>query len=131
MAMDEYIYRYQNEDYAKFLRTLFQGDYIIIFVGYSLSELEIIDFIVEKYKLTESLLSNLYVLHAIFKNERPLIKYEEKYFTKLGINVVPYEIDKIGYEQLDVVFDAWTEYLLDPKNKDEFNDNARLIDKYL
>ena len=45
----QYVKRYNNGDFLKFLRDIFRKDNIIIFVGYGLNEFELIDYIISQH----------------------------------------------------------------------------------
>ncbi len=57
--VDQYIERYKDPKFKKFMEYLFGGEYVILFMGYGLAEFEILDFlishqIVQFLKLCES-----------------------------------------------------------------------------
>ena len=56
---------------------------------------------IEKYsEQAKRQINRYYILMPIFTNEAALLKHEEIYFRQLNMSVIPYAIDKKGYEQL-------------------------------
>lgn len=116
MTIDEYILRYQNDSLRNFLETAFFDDkYCFLFVGYGIDEMEIIDFMIQKYskghKSLKTFLHRFYVLLPFFRDEEPLLKYEQFYFDQINMSVIPYAINSRGYEQLDEVLASWRKTL--------------------
>lgn len=134
LTIDEYIARYQYPAMQKFLEYAFlEGDYRLLFLGYGVDEMEIIDYMIEKYSGTQktlvSFLNRLYVLLPFFPTEEPLLKYEESYFQQINMNVIPYAIDVSGYDQLYQVLEKWTEELTKKDAQDHFYQFTDIIER--
>jgi hypothetical protein len=113
LTIDEYIAQYQIPRFRSFLESaFFNDDYCFLFVGYGVDEMEIIDFMVEKYSegtksLRRSKINRFYILLPFFQNEESLLEYERVYFQQIKMSVIPYAIDSIGHDQLHEVIERW------------------------
>lgn len=134
MTIDEYVKRYQNVNIASFLKHIFfDPSFRLLFMGYGIDELEIIDYMVEKYSYSmqkPKLLYKNYILMPTFRNEAEILKHESIYFNKLEMSVIPYAIDDIGYDQLYELIAIWKDELLAQDKNDEFYKFTQLIEKY-
>lgn len=136
MTVDEYIDRYQNDGFREFLESAFFDEkYCFLFIGYGVDEMEIIDFMIQKYsKGTKSLrgfLNRFYILLPFFHNEEPLFKYEQLYFGQINMSVIPYSINAKGYDQLDEVLSSWRRAFEEYGKGDEFYGFNQIIEKNL
>ncbi|OSB16330.1 hypothetical protein B2H94_15195 [Clostridium sporogenes] len=104
--VDEYIKRYNTKEFNDFMKEI-SSRYIILFIGYGLAEFEILDFLVTKFYDGEGKLPKHYALVPYFKGEENICEYEQFYYKKLGINIVPYAKDTLGYDQLYEVIKKW------------------------
>lgn len=102
----KYIERYRNSDFIKFLRRIFNGDNIILFIGYGLAEFELLEYLMLKNETDTNQLNN-FSLMPYYSYEEYKLKYENHYYNSLGIKVIPYEIDDNGYSQLYEVMKFW------------------------
>ncbi|MBI5186149.1 MAG: SIR2 family protein [Nitrospinae bacterium] len=136
LTMNEYVDRYQNTNFTRFLENIFFDEkYCILFIGYGVDELEIIDFMAEKYSKGEKsltkYLNRFYILLPFFKNEETLFKYERLYFSQINMTPIPYAIDEKGYDQLYYVLDVWKDKLTKPEQGDPFYNFNQIIDNNL
>ena len=114
---------------------LLNDDYCFLFVGYGVDEMEIIDFMVEKYSagtksLRHSRINRFYILLPFFQNEESLLHYENIYFSQINMSVIPYAIDGIGHDQLHVVIERWRTDFSD-LDKQEFYRFSPVIERNL
>lgn len=137
LTIDEYAKRYREKNVQKFLEHVFlENQYCLLFIGYSVDEMEIIDYMCEKYgeeveRKREELINRRYILLPFFQNEEKLLKHEESYFNRIGITVLPYAIDQKAYEQIYEVIGEWRNRLLAKDGKDKFYENIQLIERNL
>lgn len=131
LTIDEYMRRYQHDNFGDFLKNVFSDEeYCFLFIGYGVDEFEIIDFMTEKYRRTNPqafYLDNFYILLPFFSNQEELLKYEESYFKKIHITIIPYSIDNIGHNQLNEVIATWRQTLLEVELKDKFSDFNKIM----
>ncbi|MBW4054640.1 MAG: hypothetical protein HIU83_04430 [Proteobacteria bacterium] len=110
-ATRDYIKHYNDNTVQSFLREIFGGKYLVLFVGYSLSEMEILDYLLLKgnpaIKPNVSHETNNLLLLPFYKVEESLLRFEKSYFSQLGVVVCPYAIDTNGYNQLFSVIEKW------------------------
>ncbi|WAC06694.1 MAG: SIR2 family protein [Thermodesulfobacteriota bacterium] len=136
LTIDEYVERYQNNHFRKFLEYIFfNEDYCFLFVGYGVDEMEIIDFMIEKYSTGPETLKKLiyryYILLPFFQNEETLMRYEQFYFDQINMTVIPYAINAKGYDQLNEVIATWREEFEKQGQRDEFYIFNKIIEKNL
>jgi len=112
----DYIQHYNKEEVIKFLKDIFNSYYTVLFVGYSLAELEILDYLLLKgdsekeYKSVPKEAKH-FLLLPFFATERGLLKFEHTYFASLNVLTIPYAIDDKGHNQLYTVIQAWEKEL--------------------
>jgi len=105
-TVDEYIKRYNDGMFGKFMGKISE-EYIVLFIGYGLAEFEILDFVITKFYEQGLKKPKHYALIPYFKGEENICGYEQYYYERLGINIVPYSKDELGYEQLYEVMKNW------------------------
>ena len=93
--------------FLTFLQTLFKLKNVL-FIGYGLNELEVLEYIVQKG--LERLSKNNevprhYVLQGFFTHELGLARSLESYFHQFGIGLLPFSRDERNWDQLVVVID--------------------------
>ncbi len=102
-TVSDYIKRYNSESFRKFMEEVFQK-YTVLFVGYGLSEFEILDFLIEKFHFKDK---KHFILQPYFEDEEKICELDKHYFHSLGIKLIPYAIDEKGYDQLYYVIKDW------------------------
>ncbi len=88
-----------------FLDYLFR-EKTVLFVGYGLNELEILEYIITKAKQPQSKepVVEHYLIQDFFLHEQELARNLEAYYRESGIQLIPFSKDQKGWEQLlDVV----------------------------
>ena len=110
VTLRQYTKHYSDARVKTFLRDMFRY-YTVLFVGYGLAELEILEHIIRE---NESLglpiaQSRLFLLYPHRSSEEVQLAFIENYFNKqCGIQVIPYCIDIRGYAEVIELFEAWT-----------------------
>lgn len=136
MTVDEYIRRYQDKQFRDFLEAAFFDEkYCFLFIGYGVDEMEIIDFMIQKYssgvKSLKTFLHRFYILLPFYYNEEPLLNYEQLYFDQIHMSVIPYAINSKGYDQIDEVLSSWRKAFKEYGKGDEFYSFNQIIEKNL
>jgi SIR2-like domain len=93
--------------FLTFLQTLFQLKNVL-FIGYGLNELEVLEYIVQKgikIPLNTEEEPRHYVLQGFFTHERELARSLERYFRPFGIGLLPFSRDEHGWDQLVMVIE--------------------------
>ena len=109
----QYLKRYSDTNFQRFLRKLFEK-YVVLFIGYGLSEFELLDFLILKSNpVAPNIIPKHFTLMPYFSYEKAIAKHNDLYFKELNIQTIPYAIDKKGYEQLINIFDNWAAQICD------------------
>jgi hypothetical protein len=103
-----YLKLYGGADNPKkeFLKKLFRDkEYVVLFVGYSVDELELLEYIITKGNITsdqsgQTSSINKYIIQGYFSYEEGLENHMKKYWESLGICLLSYERDKKNHAQL-------------------------------
>ena len=103
----QYINRYNKSNFVEFLKNIF-NKYTVLFVGYGLSEFELLDYLV---KTTYNTIKRHYYVNGYFKHEKRIFELDKLYFDELGIELIAYQKDEKGYEQLKDVIKHWAEQI--------------------
>lgn len=109
ITTSDYIRHYGNPYIQRFLLDLFQKK-IVLFVGYGLEELEVLEYIVGRNQGQRSEEeANHYILFPTMSHQHVLSKHLRNYFkSHCGVNVIEYNIDRLGYSQLCEVLRDWS-----------------------
>lgn len=113
---DEYLRRYASHELSRgsagenpfltFLRKLFELR-TVVFIGYSLSELEILEHVLQKSASVSSKIEpRHFIMQGFFSHELPLVRSLEGYFARFGVTLIPFSRDERDWNQLEVVIDA-------------------------
>lgn len=97
----QYIKTYENEAFNNFIEEFF-AKYTVLFVGYGLGEIELLERI---FKST--ITKQKFYLKGYFKHEQRISEFENKYFGDMGVSVISFSKDKNGYDQLNIIIDEW------------------------
>lgn len=91
--------------YLNFLTHLFKTR-TVLFIGYGLQELEILEYVLSKADsrqssgMTASREVKHYLIDGFFEHQRPLTERLEQYFKDFGIGLLPYSRDKGDHRHL-------------------------------
>ncbi len=103
-----YLDLYANEEIQKKLRWIF-SDHVVVFVGYGLEELELLDQIVRASRNTEKgRPRGAYLLLPIFSHEAEIFDALSNYYEEMGITVIPFSKDADGYASLEILLENWS-----------------------
>ena len=130
MTIVEYMNHYKYDDKpACLLQEVFKN-YTVLFVGYGLEEYEIIEFMVSKSSEAKNEIRH-YMLYPMFEKNNNLLKFHQEYYGELGIRLIPYSIDKRGYEQLAVVIKKWAKKIGQISQPQGFLEKIKMIDEVI
>lgn len=111
---EDYIKNYfsdESETKVKpFLEHLFQN-YNVIFIGYGLGELPILEAVMKKSEK-----SHFALMEAKY-HERNVLQIKEHYYKQLGIKPIPYYTDHDGYDRLTMVLSKWKDEIKSEREK--------------
>lgn len=94
-------YNKNNDFLAKLFSKIKSMKGIIIFIGYGLNELDIIERICKIDNYSKERIA--YLLSPIFSHEITSFCLDIRYYESFGVEPIPYIIDKDGYETLKLV----------------------------
>ena len=105
-TISQYIQRYNVEEFKLFLGKIFT-EYVVLFVGYGMSEFELLDFLITKYDSNKRKELKHFMLLPFYIGEENILDFEQYYYNSMGIRVMAYEKDEKGYAQLYEVIKSW------------------------
>lgn len=129
----DYINRYsQNKNLVEFLRYLFK-EFCVLFIGYGLAEYEILEYIINVTERNGNKLDGKgikhFLLYPIFKEDNEFISnYMVKYYHRLGIELLTYEIDQNGYQELENVVRTLTQKLKNLYGEYHLSDKLKIFE---
>ncbi len=103
-TLPQYMKRYSNDSFKDFLRSIFDN-YTVLFLGYGLSEFEILESLIMNGKITTH---NHFLLHGYYPCDEKLLEAHRLYYSELNIEIVGYSRGEIGYKQLIKIIDRWS-----------------------
>ena len=139
MTTPDYVQHYANERGASdgnqekhvlsFLAHLFTHK-TVLFVGYGLEELEILEYVILKARTTKGMEIRHFLLQGFFSHERELMTSLRTYYHDCGIHLLPFLKDQEGWTQLFHVLESFGQSV--PASSlavlQEFNDMEALLD---
>lgn len=119
---DKYLMEYQpRNQLPDFLRQVMR-DKTVLFIGYGLTEFEIINAAFEPVPPSKEL--KHYLLEGFFKYQQELCNAKAEYFASIGVNLIPYSKDECGYAQQASIISEWIDEL---KHKTPYNSRGILV----
>lgn len=111
--------------FKDFLDYVCDGKYVLLFIGYGLEEIEILQFLFD-YIAERDFNSNRYLLFPCLADEFLKVSYLNDYYMKnYHINFLPLDITEKGYDSIEGFFDFISELSRkenhEPENIDRFN----------
>lgn len=106
-TVSQYIRRYNNPEFKDFIEKVFT-DYTVLFLGYGMSEFELLDFLITKFDSSKKPKEiKHYTLLPFYSGEENILSFEQSYYNPMGIQVIGYEKDEKGFIQLYDVLKKW------------------------
>lgn len=106
--------KYVENEYLTFLATLFSARNVL-FIGYGLQELEILEYVLQKglarHQSPSGEKPRHFLLQGFFSHELSLARSLESYFLSFGIHLLPYSRDERDWESLVDVLEKLCEEL--------------------
>jgi hypothetical protein len=109
VSLKDYIEHYADLRVQAFLNAMFKN-YTVLFVGYGLAELEILDYIIRSNESlrTDTAEPRHFLLYAHRSTESVQTGFMEDFFRdQCGVRVIKYCIDAKGYQEVVEVFKGW------------------------
>lgn len=100
----DYLKRYNSRNFANKMINVFNDpdpDRVILIIGYSLSELQLLDFIIKDDLLkSDERLKKTFLLNGYYSYQENVFEAEEEYYSTYGITLLSYCKDEKGYQGL-------------------------------
>lgn len=122
----EYLKRYADPQFKSFLHSIFSENKTILFIGYGLSEFELLEYTLGAANANRN---NIYILNPYFSYEKSVKESMDLYYDSLNIQQIAYCKDRRNYNQLADVLKNWMDKIeRESKLKSE---ELKTIDKCL
>ena len=130
-TIPEYIRRYNELNFKKFLEEIF-ARFTVLFVGYGMSEFELLDFLITKFDRNKEKKPKHFILYPFYMGEESKLKFENAYFNPMGVHVLPYVKDDKGYNQLYEVIRVWSREINQTSNYlyDSFKEIDQVVNDF-
>jgi len=125
-TVPQYLWRYNNPTFQAFLETIFTEN-VVLFIGYGMDEFELLDFLIRKFDSKPRKELKHFILTPYYKGEEDVLEFDSFYFNSMGIRVIGFEKDEIGYGQLYNVLRHWKDEI--KQTSDFLHEDAREIDE--
>jgi len=111
-STESYLKFYGDKDNQDRLNLLFQKQ-TVVFIGYGLEELEILDLILRSSKaLPETQESpRFFLVISLLSHEAEILKHLQVYYSQLRVTLLAYSRDSKDYHALTDVLEEWTKVL--------------------
>ena len=133
-STEQYLNLYGDKEMQEKLWLLFRKQ-TIVFMGYGLEELEILDLIVRSSRLAghqEQEKPKFFILLPILSHEAKILDLLDIYYQKqLGLTLIPFSRDKDGYHSLTHIVERWSKELVEIVQKPSRVDTVNLLDELL
>lgn len=100
----EYLKRYADHQFKSFLHSIFSENKTILFIGYGLSEFELLEYTLGAANANRH---NIYILNPYFSYEKTVKESMDLYYDSLNIQQIAYCKDRRNYNQLADVLNNW------------------------
>jgi len=128
ITMSDYMKTYARDSkVSAFLEEVFKN-FTVLFIGYGIEEYEIMEFLVTATHSAKNEIKH-FMLYSMYQNEANLLKFYEKYYTDLGIQLIPYSINERGHEQLVDIIHEWAKVIGPIARPRNFLEKIKLIDE--
>ncbi|MCE5285511.1 MAG: SIR2 family protein [Pelosinus sp.] len=131
VTVQDYMKRYGRDSKLQTLLEEMFAKFTVLFIGYGLEEYEILDFIVNAAHRGQRIQNEHYYLYSIFSTEKELCELNKKYYHDLNVELIPYLIDKNGYEGLVNVVHNWAQILAPIARNPFFIESKKMIDEVI
>lgn len=123
-TVDRYLKAYTDGNRLSFLNHIF-SNFTVLFIGYGMSEFEILDNLFVKADSSSNRSIQHYILEGFCKSENALKDAKMNYYKELGVELIPYDMEEKGYEAVIDYVSCLVEEL-SMKTRGSFNNIATL-----
>lgn len=128
-STSSYLELYRDKRNQDKLNLLFKNQ-TVVFIGYSLEELEILDLIIRTStpKTNNEESPKFFLVLSLLSHEKEILKHLRIYYSQLGVTLLPYSRDQKGYLALTDVLEKWTRELQEIIQQPSRVDHQALLD---
>ncbi len=136
VTLNDYMLHYGNlskdnhPELSIFLDRIFNTKYVVLFIGYGLDEYEILEYMLSKVTSPKRTRTH-YLLYSCFKEDMKLVSLLKKYYLGFGVELIPYDTSKKGYDQLITIIDEWSKVLNVFSSEQDHIQKIQFIDEVL
>lgn len=134
MDISSYIKLYNNNKYSDVILRKIFNEHTVIFIGYGVEELEILEYLIEK-KIEKKIDSNKtikhYLLKGFYEGQQNMIDLLNKYYSDINVSLIAYNKTHKGYDQIIDIIKYWAVTLSDYIKPKKYLEQIKLIDEYL
>lgn len=95
-TVKQYLERYANEGFKRTVKSIFNSDSTILFIGYGLNEMQLLDFLVDQSDMQK----NRYVLDGFFSYEEADYIAKQHYYSSFDLQLIGFLKDEKNYTAL-------------------------------
>ncbi len=127
-----YLKLYSSQHIREFLRWFFEN-HVVVFLGYGLDELELLDLIVRSGARdgASQTDSSLFLLLPLLSHEAEILELLKIYYSQLGIEVLAFSRDQKDYAAYADLLEHWSGDLAKQAKEPTRVDALKLIDKLM
>lgn len=127
-STSDYLKLYSDKKFQEKLIDILENQ-IIVFIGYGLEELEVLELIFRSAKKSAK---HFYLLLPVKSYEEPMLECLKKYWEEqLGIKLLPFNIDERGYHAIKEIIEKWSSVLYKNSNNSVRFRDMNFIDEKL
>ncbi len=128
VTLPDYMRKYKKgTNHHELLKEIFNKK-TVLFMGYGLEEYDIIEFLVKKSDIGDKEIKH-YMLLGAFIEEKNMMDLYGKYYSTLGIELIPYSKTKHGHEQLVKVIKKWAKEIGSVATSKPYIEKRKLLDE--
>ena len=102
---EQYAEAYNVEnDFGRKLKKLFEKGWTILFIGYGVSEFELLRYFL---KFKDDKVRRMFILDGYLAKDKIKYEFDKEYYESLGIYLLPYSREKNDYKQMLAVLKSW------------------------
>ncbi len=133
VTTSQYLKHYNAQNIKEFLEILFER-FSVVFIGYGLEELEILDNIFRVKKLSNINNPNqnkVFHLMPLPKKQEALIPDLAEYYEDLGVRLIAYDIGKDNYNVIETILSNWLPDLNKRANEVSKEEHYHILKLYI
>lgn len=127
LTIPDYFSRYNSPHFKQFLNRIF-SEKVILFIGYGMTEFELLDFLIGKFDARNRA---RFILQPYFKGNEDIAAFDQYYYNSMGVSIIPFEYDDKGHSQLYNVIKSWNNEIgrVSPYLFEKANEIDKVVEK--